>query len=264
MPLQKPQAELVLLLATLALIVFAAFGPPMAQAEHYHAFADQRSWLGIPCAMDVLSNLPFALFGAAGLWVLARMPAQALGGTQRAQHQLAAVFFGGLILTAFGSAWYHWQPDDAGLAVDRLGMTVAFAGLLGLGAAAHISARAGWVLAVAVLLAGVASVALWATQGNMLPWVVLQVGGLVWLLVLGWVSPLPGAVPVRWWLIVVIYTVAKGLELADATVFEGSAQWVSGHSLKHVVASFAAWPVIAGLGALMQNAGKHARQPQRA
>lgn len=255
------RAEIVLLLAAAALGLLAAFGPPLAQAGHYHAFADQRAWLGLPNALDVLSNLPFALFGAAGLWVLGRVPARALDPTQGF---LAALFFAGLILTAFGSAWYHWQPDDAGLAVDRLGMTVAFAGLLGLGAAAHISARAAWALDGLVLLWGVLAVALWAYSGNMLPWAVLQVAGLALLLALSALSPLPGAVPVRWWAIVLIYAVAKGLELADETVFEGSAQWVSGHSLKHVVASFAAWPVITALAQLMQNAGTRARQGQHA
>jgi len=261
MNMKTHRAEIALLLATLALGLLAVLGPPLAQAESYHAFADQRSWLGIPYTQDVLSNLPFALFGAIGLWLLARAPAQALG---RAHRALAALFFAGLILTALCSAWYHWQPDNAGLAADRLGMSVAFAGLLGLAAAGHISVRAGLALAVAVLLWGAGSVALWATQGNMLPWTLLQVGGLALMLVLTWVAPLPRAVPVRWWLIIVIYAVAKGLELADETVFEGSAQWVSGHSLKHMVASLAAWPVVTGLDRLMQNAGNRARQPVRA
>lgn len=250
------RAELLLLLATAALALLAAFGPPLAQAEHYHAFADQRAWLGLPNTLDVLSNLPFALFGIVGLAVLARVPAHALASPQRA---LAALFFGGLILTTLCSAAYHWQPDDLGLALDRLGMTVAFAGLLGLGAAVHISARAGWVLAGAVMLWGALGVALWAFGGNLLPWALLQAGGLVLLLALAWLPRMPGALHVRWWAIVLIYALAKGLELADETIFEGSAQWVSGHSLKHLVASFAAWPVISALGQLMQNAGKRSR-----
>ena len=45
------------------------------------------------------------------------------------------VFCAGLVLTALCSAIYHWEPDNAGLGLDRLGMAVAFAGLLGLAAA---------------------------------------------------------------------------------------------------------------------------------
>ena len=44
---------------------------PIPQTENYHAFADETSFLGIPHARDVLSNLGFAcvgLWGLLGLW----------------------------------------------------------------------------------------------------------------------------------------------------------------------------------------------------
>ena len=44
---------------------------------HGHPFVDARSWCGIPNTLDVLSNLPFALFGLWGLRVLGRVPAAA-------------------------------------------------------------------------------------------------------------------------------------------------------------------------------------------
>jgi len=245
------RAEAVLLGAVAALALLAVFGPPLAQAPHFHDFADQRRWLGIPCALDVLSNLPFALFGAWGLYRLGRVPAAALPAAQR---QLAALFFAGLILTALCSAWYHGAPDNAGLVVDRLGMTVAFAGLLGLGVASHVSARAGRAFAAAVLVLGPISVAAWAASGNLLPWALLQGGGLVLLLVLAVMKPGPGALVVRWGLVVAIYVVAKALEQYDAAVFEWTGRLVSGHSLKHGVAAFAAWPVISALHLLGQNA----------
>lgn len=51
-----------------------------------------------------------------------------------------------------------------------------------------------------------------------------------------------------------IYAVAKAFELADHTLFEASGQLISGHSLKHMVAALAAWPVISALHDLGQNA----------
>ncbi|QKO23106.1 hypothetical protein [Rhodoferax sp. BAB1] len=243
------RAEAVLLGAVLLLGLLAIFAPPLAQAPHFHDFADQRSWLGMPCALDVLSNLPFALFGLLGLRVLGRVPQ--LDATQQ---RLAALFFGGLLVTALGSAVYHWAPDDAGLVVDRLGMTVAFAGLLGLGVAVHLSARAGLALAAVVLLLGPVSVAVWAAQGNLLPWALLQGGGLVLLLVLAFMKPLPGALAVRWGAVIAIYVVAKLCEQADHAIYQATGEIISGHSLKHLVAAFAAWPVISALRALGQNA----------
>jgi hypothetical protein len=56
------------------------------------------------------------------------------------------------------------------------------------------------------------------------------------------------------------YPIAKLLEAGDHETFEASAQLLSGHTLKHIVAALAAWPVIAALAALrpMQNAVKSA------
>lgn len=240
-------------LGALALVLLAIFWPPLTQGEHYHQFADQRSWLGIPCALDVLSNLPFALFGLWGLHVLRRVPAAELDRTQR---RLTALFFVGLLLTTLGSVWYHWRPDDAGLAVDRLGMVFAFAGLLGLGVATCVSARAGAGLALAILLLGPLSVGIWAYSGNLLPGVLLQGGGMVLLVVLAWLRPLPGALALRWGLVIGIYALAKGLELADHALFAASSELISGHSLKHLVGAFAAWPVISALHLLGQNASQ--------
>lgn len=238
-------------LGALALLSLAAFMPPLTQAPHFHDFADQRSWLGLPCALDVLSNLPFAFFGVWGLRTLGCVQAPALDQTQR---QLAALFFAGLIVTALCSAWYHWQPDNAGLAADRLAMTVAFAGLLGLGTATHVGARAGQGLALAVLLCGPLAVGAWAASGNLLPWALLQGGGMVLLLVLAVMRPLPGALALRWGAVIAIYAVAKVLEQYDVAVYAATGQLVSGHSLKHLVAAFAAWPVIKALHLLGQNA----------
>ena len=53
------------------LVVAAAFAlwlyGPVAQIPGYHDFADQRRLLGVPHALNVLSNLGFALVGAWGL-----------------------------------------------------------------------------------------------------------------------------------------------------------------------------------------------------
>jgi hypothetical protein len=56
----------------LLLLAAALLGPSVAQPSHYHDFADQRSWGWLPHAMDVISNLPFALWGMVGMWALLR------------------------------------------------------------------------------------------------------------------------------------------------------------------------------------------------
>lgn len=242
-------AETALLWACAAMLLAAVFGPSIAQPADHHHFADTRAWLGVPYALDVLSNLPFALWGVAGLLGLRRLWRAPAHGVLPAQRPLAAVFFAGLVLTAAVSGLYHWQPDDGGLALDRLGMVVAFAGLLGLAAAERVSGRAGYVLAMGVLGLGPASVAVWLNSGNVLPWVVLQVGGMGLILALAWRKALPSALGIRLSAVIALYALAKACELGDHAIFALTHEAVSGHSLKHVLASFAAWPVLAAVQA---------------
>ncbi len=239
--------EFALLLVVLALLLLALLGPALAPPPDYHQFADQRSWLGMPHAWDVLSNLPFALWGLAGLAVLMRLPQSTAQASPTAQRWLATLFFGGLVLTAAASSYYHWQPDEPGLALDRLGMVLAFAGLLGLAVADRVSDRAGGALAAAVLVFGPLSIAAVLQQDNFLPWVVLQAGSLLLLVALASLPPLRGVLGLRLGTVIALYALAKALELGDHAVFAFSDGFVSGHSLKHVVASLAAWPVLAAV-----------------
>jgi hypothetical protein len=209
---------------------------------HGHPFIDARSVLGIPNALDVLSNLPFAVFGLVGLWSLHCAPA-----VHRATRQAASVFFVGLLLTCCSSGFYHWAPDAWGLAVDRAGMAVAFAGVLGLACAERLSLRAAQWVWGSVLVAGFLAIALNLTAGVIAPWAVVQFGGIAVVLWMAAQHPLPGALGVRWGVLITWYALAKLLELGDATVFHATGSLVSGHSLKHIAASLAALPVIIAL-----------------
>ena len=246
-------AETALLLGLAALLALAVLGPVLPASEHQHGFADQRALWGIPCALDVLSNLLFALAGMWGLAVLSRLQPGVLDSSSRA---LAALFFGGLVCTAVGSSVYHWQPHDAGLLWDRLGMVLPFAGLLGLAAHGRVSARAGHAGAVAVLLAGPLAVVWWAHTGNLMPWAVVQLGGMFVVLALACLPRRTGALGVHLGAVIGMYAVAKFFEAADHAVYDATAQWVSGHSLKHVFAAGAAWPVLLALTALRQSADR--------
>ena len=244
-------AELALLLAVAALAALAALLPATGLPAGYHDFADQRTLLGLPHALDVLSNLPFAVMGAWGLWWLRRVPLDRLCTAQRG---LAGLFFIGLIATAFCSSGYHLDPHEAGLCIDRVGMSLAFAGLLGLAAADRISARAGVALAALVAVAAPATALVAWLGGNMTPWAVLQGGGLVLLAALALRRPQPRALGFSIIGVIAFYAVAKALELADAPVFALTQQLISGHSAKHLVAALAGWPVVRALQSLAQGA----------
>ena len=259
LPLQP--AEWALLVAAAALLAFAVWGPFLPASAHPHDFADQRGWHGLPCALDVLSNLPFAVAGVWGLVWLRRLGALRLCLATRAT---AALFFVGLVLTTAGSSWYHWQPDNAGLLWDRLGMSVAFAGLLGLAVVGRISPRAGLATALGLMVAAPAAVLAWAHTGNLTPWAVVQFGGMLVVLALACLPHRHGALVLQLGPLIAWYAAAKVMELADHSVYEATAGWVSGHTLKHLLAAGAALPVLFAMARLHHSRYVAVPLPRRA
>ena len=241
------------LLLAVAIAVVLAFGlaPPLAQPVGYHAFADRRSFLGTPCFLDIVSNLPFLAVGLAGLhWLRGAYP-RAPGLIERAEFWPYAVFFLGVALVGIGSSYYHWAPDNARLAWDRLPMTVAFTGLTAAMIAERVSVALGVKLLPLFVAAGIGSVVYWrlsalAGAEDLSPYLAVQGGAILAVLLLlalfpprythgSWIAGVLGA-----------YALAKLFEAADAGIY-ALGELVSGHTLKHLAAGFAAWLVLAML-----------------
>jgi hypothetical protein len=137
--------------------------PPIPQDPSYHAFADGRTMLGVPNFLNVVSNLPFLVVGALGLRLLLRHGTVGPDGPvlERAERGPLLVLFARILLTAFGSSYYHLAPDNDRLVWDRLPMTLAFMGFFASTIGERISVRAGiWLLGPLVWL-GFASVLHW-------------------------------------------------------------------------------------------------------
>ncbi len=110
-PLSK--APLLLIAVAIVVGVIALVLPPIPRPLGYHNFADHRGWLGIPNFGDVASNAPFAIVGLLGLILLSQPRAVKFADSR--ERWLYLVMFAGLILTAFGSAYYHLEPGNARL-----------------------------------------------------------------------------------------------------------------------------------------------------
>jgi len=214
----------------------------IAQWAGYHAFADARHWLGVPNAENVLSNLPFLIVGAWG-WTATR------GSPAWRTFSLA------LVGTAFGSALYHWSPDNASLVGDRLPIAWACAALLCGLMSERVDARWSSLGALsAALIVASGSVAWWwlgERQGHGDLRAYLFVQFLPMLLVpLALLTKMPArgarAVPdATWWTVLALYAAAKLVELADHAVLEALIV-VSGHTLKHLLAAAAALCLLRG------------------
>jgi hypothetical protein len=221
-------------LAILGMVALAFFLPAIAQNPDYHAFADRQIILGIPNGMDTITNLAFVVFGLWGLWQMyTRKHIQGL----RALNAGVFVFSFGFVLIGIASAIYHWSPSDETLAIDRFAMSISFAGVIGMLAADRLSERAGVLALVALLCLGPSAVAVWATTGNLTPYAVLQFGGIVLVLVVALLTPATKNGP-NFLLLLLIYGLAKIAEAFDHSIYSATSELISGHSLKHLIASF--------------------------
>lgn len=155
----------VMMLITLAALMVLAYclTPRIPQPQSYHQFADHRSVDGVPNFDDVISNPPFAVIGIWGITFLLQFRRNKNSVTfldEREQWPYLFVFVG-LLLTAFGSSYYHLAPDDARLVWDRLPMAITFMSMVSAVIAERINVRLGVWLLPMLLLVGLLSVFQW-------------------------------------------------------------------------------------------------------
>lgn len=230
---------LLILLSSLALVAHG----PIAQLDHYHAFSDQATWLGLPHPADVLSNLGFALVGLWGicsLWPERHHP-------QITPGRLAyGLFLLALVLTAAGSSYYHLAPDNDRLLWDRLPIALACAGLLvGVWADTGLAKSKVAPVTIALALYAVASVFWWYVTelkgaGDLRPYLLIQVLPIVLVPLLQAIYRAPRLDRLWFGAALGLYVVAKAAELNDHLIHELTAMTISGHTLKHLLASAAA------------------------
>lgn len=230
--------QLPLFIVALAIGAMLLHGP-IAQLPHYHAFADTRTWLGLPNAGDVLSNLGFLLVGT---WGLLRLWPQGTANVHDAGWPGYRLFLIALVLTALGSFFYHLAPDDHRLLWDRLPIALACAGLLaGVRADTQGAGRDHTTL---LATAAVCSVLWWYLtemlgQGDLRPYLLMQALPLVLIPLWQALYRAPRADRIAFGWAILFYVAAKAAELQDHQVLDALG-WVSGHTIKHVLATAAA------------------------
>lgn len=245
---QKASVRLLLLLTLVVAVVFFLL-PRIPQPLAYHWFADQRAYLGVPNFLNVVSNLPFAVIGLWGLISLLRFNSDPLIGhflDQRERWPYVLVFIG-LLLTAFGSSYYHLGPNNARLVWDRLPMTIAFMSMVAAVIAERLSLRFGLGLLPLLLLVGLSSVFEWYASetrgaGDLRFYAAVQVYSALVLLV-ALIFPRRYTRGSDLAIVVGFYALAKVLEILDRPIF-AAGHLVSGHTLKHLAAATAGYYIL--------------------
>lgn len=236
----------ILLAVALAVATVLAIVPRFPQPAEYSLFADSRTMFGVPNALNVLSNLAFLVVGLWSMWFVTSHGEAFIEPIERLPY---LIFFFGVVLTCFGSAWFHLAPGNDRLVWDRVPMTVGFMALLAAILGERLGPRFGVRALPFLLLLGVGSVVYWiasehAGRGDLRPYAFVQFFPLLAIPLLIALFPARYTRTSDLAYVVGFYILAKVLESYDAMVFRATANTVSGHTLKHLAAATAVWFVL--------------------
>ncbi len=241
----SPKKRLLLLGSlTIPVIVLTFFTPPIAQDPSYHHFADGRSILGIPNFFNVISNSAFLVSGAIGLLLLRHYRKTGSPPIFAARREIRPydVFFWAIALTSFGSAYYHLAPNNTHLVWDRLPMTFGFMSLFSALIMERIDREAGLQLLTPLIVLGVGSVVYWywgsQRGGGDLRWYVdVQFYPMMAIPLIAYFFPSRYTEGRQIYAILIWYILAKVFELLDGSIFQLSGAFLSGHTIKHLLAA---------------------------
>ena len=221
-------------------IVIGLLLKPIPQPPTYHDFADQRSWLGVANTWNVLSNIPLALAGIGGLFLLLS------GRVEFIDKRECWLWMGvsiGLVLSGLGSGYYHLAPNNSRIVWDRLGIVIILMSYVAALISERIDIRLGLWLWPILLIIGFFSVFLWYAgelhgESDLRFYLGVQVFTiLVTLLIL--LTPAPYT---RTWdlaVVMMFFGLARLFEIFDHQIYRLSEDTISGHSLKHLAAAMA-------------------------
>ncbi len=242
--------EALFVLITLGAVIATFAHSPVVQNLAYNHFADTRSFLGIPYFLDVVSNLPYLVVGLAALDFLRRKSdprfKAAFADPSEAWHY--RVFFIGVALISFGSAYYHLVPGDNRLVWDRLPMTITFMSWLAATIGERIDRSTGLRLLPGLVGVGVYSIVHWHItelrgSGDLRAYIDVQYLSLLAIPLLSVLFPSRYTRSNTVFVVFAVYLAAKMFELLDAQIY-ALGHIVSGHTLKHVTAAVGAYLIL--------------------
>ena len=221
------EGSLILVLALSFIGLFSLESIP--QDLTYHNFADQRVVAGVPNFANVASNILFLAVGALGFVLCLRKKNESSASW--------TTFFVGTGLVCFGSGYYHLFPQNATLVWDRLPMTLVFMGLFVALLSEHVGESLGRFLLPPALAVGLASVGWWSYADDLRFYYWVQLAPLLLIPVL--LALFPPRYTHRTYLLYGLgfYVLAKIAEKYDQELFALTSNFVSGHSVKHVLAA---------------------------
>jgi hypothetical protein len=225
------------ILALITIIAIFCFDP-IAQDQSYHKFADTRAYLGLENFFDVMSNFPFILLGAWGLYFITKEEGARRLFYMSGEKTLWQIFFLGVFLVGFGSGYYHLDTNNASIIWDRIPITISFMSLFSLIIMERIDGRFGLILSPILLVSGIVTVFYWyytelLGRGDLRAYVLIQLIPLMLIPIILWMFTARYTQSKYLLYSLGWYVIAKLLELLDQRIFEAFGG-ISGHTLKHL------------------------------
>lgn len=231
--MKKPQIYLLYTISFLAIIAMF-FSKPITQSQDYHNFADDNYLLNVNNFWNVFSNLPFVIIGIYGLFLV----------NKSIKNEVFIYnyycFFVGIILTGFGSAYYHYNPNDASLIWDRLPMTISFMSFFTIIIGTFIDENFAKKSLYYLLSIGLLSIIYWKFYQDLRMYLLVQFLPIGLLFIILLLSNKNKESKKYFLIMVSFYIFAKILENNDLYIYNLTNKIISGHSLKHFSAGVAA------------------------
>ncbi len=237
---KESRVVVALVLVLLSLILWIWPYLPEMDSNTYFNFADHRNILGIPNALNVLTNIFFFISGFIGI----KLSFKNRNRINKFQFTNYLLFSLAILFTSFGSSYFHLSPNSETLIWDRLPMSVAFSSLISMIIADRLSSKSGaWVLAILI------PYGLFTVLGygyhfiSIRPYIFLQFGSILFVgLIIAFLKEEKISNSALW-ACLGFYTIAKIFEFLDSFVFDLTSI-ISGHSLKHFFAFLAVHKII--------------------
>ena len=224
-----------LLSITISATIALFFIKPIAQNPCYHLFADQRTIFSIEHFWNVVSNVPFLIFGLIGIFFT-------VNNNRKMNLPINSVtFYLGIFLTGIGSIYYHHEPCSETLVWDRLPMTISFMAFFTLIIGDYICIATGKKILFPLILLGFISIIYWQMtkskgQEDLRFYALIQFLPMVLIPVILILYKNQNQNIKTYWLILLVYFIAKACEASDEIIFT-NIKLISGHTLKHFAAA---------------------------
>ena len=232
--------RLIFIISLIAFAIVFIFVKPIPQNISYHHFIDAQEIFGIQNFYNVVSNVEFIVAGFYCFYIVAKW---------NIKTPYTFVLGFGFILTGIGSAYYHFNPNNITLILDRLPMTIVFTTFFAQVLSWYFNKKTAFKIWLLGLLLGIFSVWYWQYtesigKGDLRLYVLVQYLPMPLMFIIISLNHKKHKSLSKHFIVVALcYFFAKIFESYDKHIYEFT-NLIGGHPLKHIAAAMATFYIV--------------------